>query len=427
MEEVFAAQQAIAEGDADEKVRAQAKRKLDTSGPHRELLLGQICLAEGEAEQALLHFERVQLTVPKYPGLPNELGRTYAKMKRWRDAEEAFFQALEADPHNAGALQGLGMVYVATRQFREAVETLGEAVGLLYHNPLAHFHLGEAYFRVGEFEEAERSWLTCVNQAPGFKRAHKKLIQLYWHQLNAPAKAAEHQRFIDEKIKDTDEARAENEAPLPETPSDRLARPQPEAPLEAVAPEEIITVVSGLPRSGTSMLMQMLEAGGMTPLSDQKREPDESNPKGYWEYEPTLSLARDSSWLPEAKGKSVKIIAQLLPFLPQGFRYRVIFVERDLREILASQKTMLKRRGREAGNTEILAQTFQRHLDLVQRQLARRKDVEVLYLPHRSVIENPQAQAEILAGFLGEDFDAQRAAAAVDVQLHRHVGGTPIG
>jgi len=414
VDEVFAAQQAIAKDHADEKEREKAQRKLDASGPHRELLLGQICLAEDDPEQALLHFERVQLTLPKYPGLPNELGRTYYKMKRWQDAEEAFFQALEVDPHNAAALQGLGMVYVAIRQFREAAEALSEAVGLLYHNPLAHFHLGEARFRLGEFEEAEHSWLTCVNQAPGFKRAHQKLIQLYWHYLNAPEKAAEHQRFIDEKIKEAEEVLAENEPPLPETPSDRLALPEPRASLEAVPPEEIITVVSGLPRSGTSMMMQMLEAGGMTPLTDQKRTPDASNPKGYWEYEPAKSLARDSSWLPQAKGKAAKIIAQLLPFLPQGFRYRVIFMERDLREILASQQAMLERLGRAAGDKETLLQTFQRHLDLVQRQLGRRKDVEVLYLPYRSVIADPLEQAKTLARFLGGSFDAERAAAVVD-------------
>ncbi|MFC2085810.1 hypothetical protein ACFLRO_01215, partial [Bacteroidota bacterium] len=107
-----------------------------------------------------------------------------------------------------------------------------------------------------------------------------------------------------------------------------------------------ITVVSGLPRSGTSMMMQMLDKGGLEPFVDDKREADENNPRGYYEHEAVKSLARNKQWLPQAEGKVVKVIANLLTHLPANFHYRVIFMERDITEIVTSQKRMLKRMGK---------------------------------------------------------------------------------
>src|SRR4029077_16977405 len=109
---------------------------------------------------------------------------------------------------------------------------------------------------------------------------------------------------------------------------------------------QIITIVSGLPRSGTSMMMQLLVAAGREALTDSKRPADEDNPLGYFEFEKTLELAKDVSWLPQARGKVVKIVAQLLPFLPTTEHYDVIFMERNLAEVISSQKAMLARQGR---------------------------------------------------------------------------------
>ncbi|MGI9427331.1 MAG: hypothetical protein ACR2NM_01650, partial [Bythopirellula sp.] len=111
-------------------------------------------------------------------------------------------------------------------------------------------------------------------------------------------------------------------------------------------PSEIVNIVSGLPRTGTSMMMQMLVAGGISPLTDGNREADASNPKGYYEYDKATQLRSDSAWLGEAKGKVVKIVAQLLTELPAEIDgkpayYRVVFMDRDLDEVLASQHTML--------------------------------------------------------------------------------------
>src|SRR5438067_7880099 len=110
---------------------------------------------------------------------------------------------------------------------------------------------------------------------------------------------------------------------------------------------KVVTIVSGLPRSGTSMMMQMLAAGGIAAYSDGKRTPDEDNPRGNLEHEKATQLHRDTSWVREARGQVVKIVAHLLPYLPAGEEYRIVFMHRALEEVTASQSAMLKRLGRE--------------------------------------------------------------------------------
>lgn len=134
---------------------------------------------------------------------------------------------------------------------------------------------------------------------------------------------------------------------------------------------EQLTIVSGLPRSGTSLMMQLLTAGGFEALTDQVRTPDGSNPKGYFEYEPVKSLARDQSWLPLARGKAVKIIVQLLQFLPPELPCKVVLMQRDIDEVLESQATMLGKQ-LPAAQTQTLKATFQRHWEQAYRSLEAR-------------------------------------------------------
>src|SRR5262245_30589474 len=108
---------------------------------------------------------------------------------------------------------------------------------------------------------------------------------------------------------------------------------------------DVVTIVSGLPRSGTSMMMKMLEAGGLDPVTDNIRTADEDNPKGYYELEKVMELKNDKSWVPDAKGKVIKVISALLQDLPGDHAYRVVFMQRNMHEVLASQRQMLIRRG----------------------------------------------------------------------------------
>jgi len=185
-----------------------------------------------------------------------------------------------------------------------------------------------------------------------------------------------------------------------------------------------IVVVSGLPRSGTSMMMRMLEAGGVTPLVDGVREADDSNPKGYFEYEPVKVLDRhgDAPWLPMARGKAVKVISFLLTFLPEHYNYAVIFMHRHPDEIIASQHAMLVARGQavDPGDAARSREVFRAHLAQVERFLAGRACFRTLPVQYREVIAAPEAAAAQVAAFLKLPLDTQAMARSVERQLYRN-------
>jgi ADP-heptose:LPS heptosyltransferase len=198
------------------------------------------------------------------------------------------------------------------------------------------------------------------------------------------------------------------------------------SPVEPGAHEPII-VVSGLPRSGTSLMMQMLEAGGIAIATDGIRTPDADNPRGYYELERVKSLDRNGSWLSECRGKAVKIISMLLSKLPAHHEYRIIFMERSLPEILASQKKMLERRGMgDTGeNEEELISSFRRHIASVQQTLSSQGNVQMLSVPYRSIMESPRQVADELGRFLDKDLHIDRMVQAVDTTLYRHKDPIP--
>lgn len=183
-----------------------------------------------------------------------------------------------------------------------------------------------------------------------------------------------------------------------------------------------IVVVSGLPRSGTSMAMRMLEAGGMPLLTDGVRTSDASNPRGYFEYEPVKALEHhaDVSWLPRAQGKAVKIISFLLTWLPDTYDYHVIFMQRDMQEILASQEQMLARTEGARSNDTRIADVYGDHLRQVARFMAQRPCFRSLTLLYGDVVDRPEAAATRIRAFLTRPLDISRMAAAVDRDLYRN-------
>ncbi len=166
--------------------------------------------------------------------------------------------------------------------------------------------------------------------------------------------------------------------------------------------------------------MQMLAAGGLEALGDDLRRADEDNPRGYLEYEKVKSLERDTTWLPEAEGKAIKIISFLLPKLPSCFEYRVIFVRRNLSEVLRSQEKMLQRRGQPPGPpAEIMAAHFQKHLQNVEQWLSNQSNLQVLYCDHIHLIQNPVQTSDLIQEFLKLPLNTETMAACVDPELHR--------
>jgi len=187
---------------------------------------------------------------------------------------------------------------------------------------------------------------------------------------------------------------------------------------------EIVTIVSGLPRSGTSLMMSMLEVGGLEVLTDEIRTPDEDNPKGYYEFEKVRQIEHDQAWLEDAKGRAVKMIAELLKYLPPGYTYKVIFMRRTMKEILDSQKRMLVRRGEPTDRVseEEMAAMFQRYLNRVEAWLADQPNIEVMYVSYNSLLDDPTGQVDNVNQFLGGALDVEQMIRVIEPSLYRQRG-----
>lgn len=186
------------------------------------------------------------------------------------------------------------------------------------------------------------------------------------------------------------------------------------------ANRDYVTIVSGLPRTGTSMMMQMIEAGGIAALTDDVRKADEDNPRGYYEFEPVKKTRDDPSWLSQAPGKVVKMVHMLLLDLPIDRPYRVVYMQRKLEEVLASQEKMLERRGKKGGggSERQLMDIFQRQEQKILSWLADKPNFRLLCVNYNELVQDPAPQAGALAEFLG-GLDLPAMLAVVDPALHR--------
>jgi hypothetical protein len=184
---------------------------------------------------------------------------------------------------------------------------------------------------------------------------------------------------------------------------------------------ETIIVVSGLPRSGTSMMMKMLEAGGLEPLTDNIRTADEDNPKGYFEFERVKQIENDKAWLEDARGRVVKLISALLKHLPPSYNYKVIFMRRAMPEILASQRQMLIRRGEPADAVpdDKMAAMFEKHVAQVETWLAAQPNIETIYVSYNEVMKAARPHAELVNKFLGGTLNVDAMVGVADAALYR--------
>jgi LPS sulfotransferase NodH len=186
-------------------------------------------------------------------------------------------------------------------------------------------------------------------------------------------------------------------------------------------PRDYVTIVSGLPRSGTSMMMKMLEAGGLAVVTDNVRTADEDNPKGYYEFERVKKIETDKAWLPDARGKVVKMISALLRHLPDDHRYKIVFMRRKIDEVLASQRQMLVRRGKptETVSDAKMAESFAKHVAQVEAWIAAHPNVDVLYVSYNDLVEDPAPHTVAIAAFLGGDLDTAAMQSVVAGELYR--------
>jgi Sulfotransferase domain len=186
---------------------------------------------------------------------------------------------------------------------------------------------------------------------------------------------------------------------------------------------EPIVIVSGLPRSGTSMMMKMLEAGGVPIMTDSIRTADVDNPKGYYEYERVKELEKetDKSYIREGRGKALKVISFLLKELPDENFYRIVFMRRDLTEVISSQNKMLDRRGETSiSDDEMMAEAYRNHLAAVRILVRKRPNFEILEVRYDSAVKQPRDAARAVNAFLGGTLDEAAMVAAVDAELYRN-------
>ena len=182
-----------------------------------------------------------------------------------------------------------------------------------------------------------------------------------------------------------------------------------------------VTVVSGLPRSGTSLMMQMLAAGGMPVLTDELRGPDPDNPRGYYEFEPVKRSRHDPSWLVGTQGKAVKLVHLLLYDLPPEYCYRVIFMKRRLSEVLASQRAMLDRQGKKGANLSHarLGEIYESQLGKLEIWLNQQSNFSVLSVDYNELIADPRIATDAIASFVEGGLDIIAMTKMVDPLLYR--------
>lgn len=185
---------------------------------------------------------------------------------------------------------------------------------------------------------------------------------------------------------------------------------------------DYVTVVSGLPRSGTSMMMRMLDEAGVPAVSDRLRTADDDNPGGYYEFEPVKELPTNKSWVAGARGHAVKVIYKLVYELPQDVDYRIVFMARHIEEVLASQSRMLARSGITVpdGDNDLFRTLFTKDLAAFKGWVKTQPNIRIAYIDYRRVLDDTRAVGKDIAEFLERDLDLDAFSAVVDPELYRN-------
>jgi len=350
-------------------------------------LEGKIFLAEKKYKEALESYKLALSKSPNYKNLLLSLGILYNQMHKYEEAEEVFLKILKKDAKNFVVLNGLMIAYNRQSKYDEAIDVALEILKEQPDHAVTYYHLGEAFYYIGRFEASVEAFELCLRLEPGISRARNMLLNIYAKQVPNEAKYREHQAVYLQTRQD-----------------------------------EII-VVSGLPRSGTSMMMQMLEKGGLVVLTDDVVLPDESNPKGYFEYAPVKQSKNDNSWLEQASGKAVKVIAQLLPSLKMKHKLKIIFMERDIQEVILSQNKMIALKSPDSKKSKDfdlrLIDTFNKQIKEVKEWMNGQNNVEVLYVNYKDVIESSEKEVKRVNNFIGCTLSEEAMLEAIDADLYR--------
>ena len=428
------------EHHAIRKIRSVARGNPQTL----DFLSATIASSKEDFENSLKYLEKAELTKSENPDFQFQVGNVYLGLNRFEEAENAFLKALEFDEFHPNALMGLSRTYVKQKHFKKAIDFARQATGLKFQFPLAHFFLGLGRKGTRDFDGAIKSLNTAIQQNPNFAEAHRALASIYELSRLDENLAREHTLAAQELETANQEL---NESPseivLPEIDAEEFREQlkmldyflddensdfircigQPKSTrLQAIEDPPQVVIVSGLPRSGTSMMMQVLQAGGIEPFTDQSRKPDENNPRGYLEAEIVKQLQKKNNWVKDCGGKVIKVVAPLIPYLPQGVKYKVVFMDRDLSEILDSQSAMLEQLQKEGGDIDHnqLGKVFTAQANLAVHSLALHQH-QVFLAPYHHFIKEPEESIAKLVEFFEPEIqlDAEKMINAIVPSLYR--------
>ena len=355
--------------------------------PIMETIEASLLMSEGKFLEASKLLENIETKVDHtYGGLYLKIARCYAMIKQPVKAQKAIEKELANNYDNPYAHQFLGIIHLNHNRFKEAYECFMEAISLEYGMSEAHYYLGKTLIALGEYQAASNALEVSLSINPHNNHARLILQRVYQTHLDKAEKAD--QIFQDFNSYCSGE----------------------------------ITIVSGMPRSGTSLMMQLLEATGVDIFSDGERVSDDNNPKGYYEHEVVKKINHNPHWLKSCNGKAVKIVAPLITSLPYNYRYKVIFMERDPMEIYKSQEQMLLRLGK-TNKKQIFSQGIFQQIEQTIKSskawLDNHPCVDVLYVSYNDLIERPQDYADKLTRFLDKQIDLSIIQKTIDPTLYR--------
>lgn len=338
-----------------------------------------ILLNKGRVHEALKLLQKAKDRKPNAE-VWYQMGTIYVRLNNYSEAKNAFEKALEFEIDSAKYHQAIANVFIRLNDFETAAEHALTAIELIKYFPEAHYTLGEALEKLGDLENAKIAYETAAKLKPVEHVRAEKALQNLDEKLQKPLELRDKADYKHKK--------------------------------------DQIVIVSGLPRSGTSLMMQMLANGGINILTDENRKADTSNPKGYYEYDPVMSIHKDNEWLNLAQNKSVKIVAPLLKFLDPKYRYKVIFMNRDLNEVVKSQQKMI---GKDPETLPTkLFEAYKKHLAQVEVWKDREPSVELIYVDYKEVINNTKAIVEKVVSFVGVDMNNEEMINSVDMSLYRN-------
>lgn len=420
--------------------------------PAYRVVLGRIAFAARRFDEALEHYQAALATAPDEPKYAFGAGSVCLGMRRWDQAAEYFRKAIEIDPHYAEAYEALAHTELRRRDWREAASAALEAIGFEHNRPWSHLYLGIALLKLEQRERAVQAFRTSLSCHPPLRVAHFWMARALWRVSGRQNDAMEHrsrarvdreqrleQRQRLQLLRDAATVQAGERLALRAERRRNLAAERAakhERRAEAQANRERhqkllaergpldLVIVSGLPRSGTSLMMQMLLRGGLPVKTDGERAADSDNPRGYLEWEAVKKLPADPALLYDAEGQAVKIVSALLEHLPRGHRYKILFMDRPVEEVAASHGRMIRNRGEKAPEVEPerMKLNLENHRSAILRRMRDTRGVDLLVVDYPGLVREPQPWIDRIVSFLGSTHAVQpnEMMGAIDPNLHRN-------